>query len=89
MGLDCAVDGSFPDIAGDALEMHSAVANIEVQVAADVGDGDRAVVGLHGQIGGLRDEDFIADAPRGVLAALGPIGMHLAAGTVDEGPGWP
>ena len=83
VGLNCAVDGGSTDIAGDAFEAHRAIVDIEAQVAADVGNGDCAVTGLHGQIAGLWDEDFIADAPRGVLAASGAIGMHLAAGTVD------
>jgi hypothetical protein len=58
------------------------IVDIEAQVAADVGDGDCAVVGLHGQIGGLRDEDFIADAPR-VLAGLGSVGTQLAGASIS------
>src|ERR1700722_10866191 len=66
--------------------MHASVIDVEADLAPHVGDRNAAIVAFENQVAVLRNEDFITDAPPGVVGGIRPHGAHLSAGTVDQDP---
>src|SRR6266700_6720570 len=59
------------DVSGDVLQVHATIVAFETELPAHVGDLDAAIVYLDTHIRDLRDKDFVADAPPGMVVVDG------------------
>src|SRR5215471_10365045 len=66
--------------------MHGSVVSVEADLAPHVRDRHSAIVHLDTQISGLRNEDFVTDAPPGIVNGIWPHGAHLSSAAVDRDP---
>src|SRR5215471_1852036 len=64
--------------------MHASVVSVEADLAPHVRDRDSAIVCLDTQISGLRNENFVTDAPPGIVNGIWPYGAHLPTTAVDR-----
>jgi len=68
----------------EALERHATVCRFELDLSANVGNVDAAIVRSEVQIHLLRYEDFVTDRPVFVVARGGAVGEDPAATSVDD-----
>src|ERR1051326_9065106 len=79
LDLYAPVLGRSGNISGNPLEVDTAIMAFEADLAMHVGQVQSAVVRLESEIGDLRNEDFVTDAPTRVVASFRSRGTDLTA----------